>query len=289
MTPSIPKISELAPIFFNEDACISFLFNQGILIPRSSCQICCGVLKQYGLRFRCTRDSCRKSVSIFEGSFFAGQRLKCCEILHLGYLWLTGCSYQTIIHHTAHSDHTISSYMKYFRGLVSEMIDTDDTIVGGPGVVVEVDETKVGKRKYNRGHSVEGAWVIVGVELTEERLIFAEVVQNRNASTLEDVLSRHIAADSIIQTDCWRGYSSISERFGIEHRTVNHSNWFTDPETGYNTNTVEGNNYAIKRAIPIRCRTQDKIGEFLHEFIWRRKNKSHLWSSFIYALKEVLY
>jgi len=31
--------------------------------------------------------------------------------------------------------------------------------LGGPGVEVEIDESKVGRRKYYKGHPVEGLWV----------------------------------------------------------------------------------------------------------------------------------
>ncbi|KAI6224652.1 hypothetical protein M3Y95_00775400 [Aphelenchoides besseyi] len=32
--------------------------------------------------------------------------------------------------------------------------------IGGPGIVVQIDETKVGNRKYNRGKRVHGHWLI---------------------------------------------------------------------------------------------------------------------------------
>ena len=36
--------------------------------------------------------------------------------------------------------------------------------IGGPGKVVEIDESKFGRRKYNRGRYQEGHWVFGGVE-----------------------------------------------------------------------------------------------------------------------------
>ena len=48
-----------------------------------------------------------------------------------------------------------TNYIGFFRQLVSLALDDEDTVVGGPGIIVEIDETKFGKRKYNRGHRVE--------------------------------------------------------------------------------------------------------------------------------------
>ncbi len=38
------------------------------------------------------------------------------------------------------------------------------TMIGGKNIVVEIDESKFGKRKYHRGHRVEGVWVLGMVE-----------------------------------------------------------------------------------------------------------------------------
>lgn len=134
-----------------------------------------------------------------------------------------------------HSTVTVTSYTNYYRQLVSSSLDTTDCVIGGLGIIVEVDESKFGKRKHNRGHSVEGVWVLGGVERTQERLMFTEVVHDRSARTLLDVLSRHICDGSIVYTDLWRGYSNLAEELSVEHATVNHSMHFVDPDTGVHT------------------------------------------------------
>jgi hypothetical protein len=286
---SIPTIKSLVSVLFEEQGCIDFLFREGVLLQSLACALCGGNSRRHGKQFRCTRDSCRKSVSIFNGTFFSGNILRPNEVMHLAYLWLTGSSSTTMRIHTGHTKATVSTYKRFFRELIANMIEEDDVIIGGPGIIVQVDETKLGKRKYERGHRVAGAWVIVGVEMTDQRRMFAEVVGDRSAETIEDVLERHLSEGSILQTDMWRGYSGAASKFHIEHRTVNHSRWFKDPTTGVDTNTVEGTNYAIKRSIEPRNRTKESLPSHLTEFVWRRKNTTHLWGSFIQALKEVAY
>lgn len=39
----------------------------------------------------------------------------------------------------------------------------------GPWILVQLGESKFGKRKFNRGYCVEGAWVFACVEKTELR------------------------------------------------------------------------------------------------------------------------
>jgi transposase-like protein len=209
--------------------------------------------------------------------------------MHIAYLWLTNCTSETILQHTGHNTETVTAYKKHLRQLVIETLETDDTIIGGEGVVVQIDETKFGKRKYNRGHRVDGAWSIVGVEITDERRVFAEVVENRSEETIVNVLQRHVAEGSTIWTDCWKGYRNLSKLFNVNHQTVNHSREFVNKENGVNTNTVEGTNYALKHFIPPRNRTRQLLDAHLQEFVWRRKNEKTLWESFISALKTIKY
>ncbi|KAG0441559.1 hypothetical protein DMUE_0961 [Dictyocoela muelleri] len=77
-------------------------------------------------------------------------------------------------------------------------------------------------------------------------------VERRDASTLIPNIERYVKRGSIVYTDGWRGYSSLSAH-GYIHFTVNHRNHFVNPFTGVHTNTIEGNCAAFKRHVAPRC------------------------------------
>jgi transposase-like protein len=237
------------PYLFDEEKCINFLLENSVIYTSVQCPGCGGDTRRDKKVWVCRKSSCRKGVSIFASSFFAKTKLKCNEVLMICYLWLIKATYSVIMAATGHSSITVSDYTKFCRQLITEMVDDEDTCVGGQGIVVEVDESKLGKRKYHRGHRVDGIWIIGGVERTEERKLFVEPVPNRSAETILNVLSRHIRPGSIIHTDLWRGYTNIEQVLESQHFTVNHSQCFVDPETGTHTNTIEGTWNGIKMVI----------------------------------------
>ncbi|CAG8681395.1 8963_t:CDS:1, partial [Ambispora gerdemannii] len=111
-------------------------------------------------------------------------------------------------------------------------------MIGGENIIVEIDESKFGRRKYHRGRIVEDIWVVGDIERTDEKRCFVQIVQDRIAETLHDVISKHVVSGSIVYTDLWRGYRGITE-LNMSHKTVNHSKNFVDPNTGVHTNTIE--------------------------------------------------
>ena len=82
------------------------------------------------------------------------------------YLWAGQINHKSIVMLTGVNKSTISDWMGFLRQLVSEDMKNspEEVKVGGEGLIVEIDETKIAKRKYHRGHRVEGAWVVGGVE-----------------------------------------------------------------------------------------------------------------------------
>jgi transposase-like protein len=141
---------------------------------------------------------------------------------------ITGCSSATITH-----------FAGLFRQLAADEVEENEGRIGGENVIVEIDESKFGKRKYHRGHPVEGAWVIGGVERAAERRVFAEVVEKRDAATLIEVVGRRVAPGSIVHSDLWKAYKAIPSAAHLEHRTVNHSRHFVDSHTGVHTDKIK--------------------------------------------------
>lgn len=284
---AFPPCASLSTILYSENACLAWLAGNGMIDSVQVCYTCGGDVNNTGKFYNCRSRSCRKRTSVFKGSFFAKSKLPCNQILQIGYYWLGGSKHREITRYTGACDKSVTAYLKYYRQLVASSIETDDAVIGGDGVTIEVDESKFGKRKHHRGHRVEGVWVIGGVERTPARNMFAEVVYDRSALTIRDVLVRRVRPGTIILTDMWRGYADL-HTIGLHHDTVNHSIGFVSP-TGVHTNSIEGTWNGIKMGVPVRNRTNEDMPEFLLEFIWRRKNSDDLWGGLLHAFRSVSY
>lgn len=208
-------------------------------------------------------------------------------MLFLSYHWLAGATHDYLCAIGGFGKHTVTDFFGFLRELVADSLEEEDFLVGGTGIRVELDESKFGKRKFNRGHRVEGVWVFGGVERTKERKVFLRIVERRDAHTLRSIILKHVRPGSIVITDFWRGYLGIEE-LGYVHLRVNHSETFVNEETGACTNAIEGTWSGVKRKIPVRNRTTAIEGN-LWEFIWRRRHSSDLWNGYIAALRNVKY
>ncbi|KAJ8964757.1 hypothetical protein NQ314_004648 [Rhamnusium bicolor] len=72
--------------------------------------------------------------------------------------------------------------------------------IGGPNKIVEIDEAKIGKRKYNRGRYLEGQWVFGAIE-RETKRFFLEAVEQRNIDTLLDIIKQRILPGTTVHSD----------------------------------------------------------------------------------------
>ncbi|KRH91981.1 putative transposase-like protein, partial [Pseudoloma neurophilia] len=97
-------------------------------------------------------------------------------------------------------------------------------------IIVEIDESKFGKREYNPGQRFKGQWVLVLVERTKERKIILIPVKKRDSATLLQIIKKYVHPQSVIYTDKWRGYNDFKNNFR-DHKTVNHSEHYKNQNT----------------------------------------------------------
>jgi transposase-like protein len=140
--------------------------------------------------------------------------------------------------------------------------------IGGIGKTVEIDESKFGKRKYNKGHHVKGQWVFGGVERGSGKT-FLVAVHDRTAETLISTMKQWIHPGTTIISDCWASYSTVSEE-GYQHKTVNHSITFVDPVSAAHTNTLESTWRHVKASLNPYNRQSDYVLYFA-EYMFRQK------------------
>lgn len=267
---NFPTREEFDTIFPNDKECFNYFISHNVFYENMNCPKCQYYMKRYLDKqcFRCNRRECGRSsrISIRKYTFFFGCSIKYISIMHLARLWLAKASVKTCILLTGHSSETVCNFFYHFRNLVTAALKIEDQIIGGPGIIVEIDETKLGKRKNNRGHHVEGIWVVVGIERSENKKIFLVPVLDRSSNTLNQIISTHVVPESIVYTNMWKGYLGI-ESCNIIHKTVNHSRFFKDPISGVCTNTAEGLNSGLKSAIPVRNRVKEGIEFHLGEYV----------------------
>ena len=105
-----------------------------------------------GVVWRCMNRRCNRKITIRKGSWFSGTHLGIEKVLKLTYYWVYKCSEGFVQRELGiGSNSTIVDWYNFAREVCACVLELDSEKIGGPGKVVEIDESKFGKRKYNRG------------------------------------------------------------------------------------------------------------------------------------------
>lgn len=168
------------------------------------------------------------------------------------------------------SNHTVVDFYNFCREVCAVLIEDESEQIGGVGKVVEVDESKFGRRKYHKGRRVDGVWVFGGIERdSNPPKCFFVTVQDRTAETLIGLIKRWIKPGTKILSDCWKSYATL-ESEGYIHETVNHSVTFVS-DTGVHTNTIESRWNSLKKSLPKYGTTKTLYDSYFAEYCIRRK------------------
>lgn len=272
-------------IIMEEEEFRRFLMHQKLLNEQVNCEICESnlIICKYekvsdGFAWHCLVSSClayKKKVSLRHGGFFEGFRLPLKLILRVLYRWSVNQSQESIVSSLNIIGRTYKKIILKFLDYV-ERHGNQDEKMGGPGKIVQVDETALNHGvKAHRGRAPTNktdALCIIEYD-TKITKAYACVIGDKKATTLLPIICDKVLPFSTIHTDEHKSYCGLNE-LGFNHDTVCHKRAFINFETGANTQAVESFNNEVKLEIKRRKGIlTTKRSEFLKEFVWRFNHK----------------
>jgi hypothetical protein len=192
------------------------------------------------------------------------------------------------------AEHTKVDWYQFFRDICSWKLENTPGLfrLGGPGRTVQIDESVVTKRKYNRGRVVPERWVLGIYDCLLKRGVVV-YVEFRDAATLRREIARYVQPGTEIWTDGWAAYRGLDRLPGMNyvHHTVNHSENFVDPVTGVCTNAVEAywsrlKGFCRRNGVMQSGLLPSHIDEFMWREVYDQGSVSETWQSFLDHLRE---
>ena len=243
-----------------------------------------------GIRMTCRDQNCRRDLSIRTGSFFAdGTKLQLLlmQILELMYAYsYERASVKNLMRECLIASEAVVNWRNYVRDIYAEYFVRHPVRIGGPGHIVEIDESAFVRRKHNVGRVVNTQWVFGGLDNnTKEGFLVA--VDQRDAATLLPILQDFVVPGSTVVSDLWAAYRTVNN-LGYQHLTVNHRVNFVNPIMHATTNHVESMWCHAKLRNKKECGTnRNLLNSYLIEFMWRQRFGDDPFQNLIEHIREI--
>lgn len=163
---------------------------------------------------------------------------------------------------------TAAYYFQRLREIIVFQLDQEShEVFAGE---IEVDESYFGgTRKGKRGRGAAGKVPVFGL-LKRGGKVYTKIIADASSHTLMPIIAHKVIPDSIVYSDCWRGYNvlDISE---FKHYRINHSKLFADKHN--HINGIENFwNQAKRHMRKFNGVPKANFGLFLKECEWRFNN-----------------
>ena len=194
--------------------------------------------------------------------------------------WCNGDKSCSILASTGVAKDTFRKSMQAIKNTVALTLEkakeSNQLMLGGPGIIVEVDECHLHKRKYGRGSPLAAdALRVVGVierDATGQRRSAFLLTRRRGADVLVPFIRENVAPGSIPISDEWKGYTRVLEQDYIR-LTINHSVEyghtidFNGQQISVNTNHIEREWVEVRKLV--KNIPEDRYNEKLAKEIFR--------------------
>lgn len=148
--------------------------------------------------------------------------------------------------------------------------------------IVEVDETYMGGQWKNKRKSVRAKGTKRGRGTSKQPVfgiyarggtVWAEVVDDVEAKTLQPLIRRQVSRGSTVCSDTWKGYTGIATQ-GYVHRLVEHGKGEYSDCRGTHINGLEGFWGYLKRRLAAKGGIRrERLDLYLAEYVWRYNNR----------------
>ena len=163
---------------------------------------------------------------------------------------------------------TSAYYFQRLRQIISFHVEQESQEVFGGEI--EVDESYFGgTRKGKRGRGATGKIPVFGL-LKRGGRVYTKVIPDASSTTLMPIIEHKVVPDSIVYSDCWRGYN-VLDVSDFKHYRINHTKLFADQKN--HINGIENFwNQAKRHMRKFNGVPKENFGLFLKECEWRFNN-----------------
>lgn len=250
------------------------------------CPHCGGVERISKMQGKSTRVGaykcyqCRKPFTVKIGTIFEDSKVA--MHIWLQAMYLIAGSKKGISSNQLHRTLGVTLKTAWFMShrIREAMRSDDNSMFGGNGGVVEVDETFIGRLK---GAPVKRAFhhkmkvlALVDRDSGKARTM---VVENVNASTLMPIVLDNVAREARVMTDEHSGYRDMNKFFAAHGTTSHGRGQYVDPaDRTVHSNTVEGYFSIFKRGMKgvYQFCGEQHLHRYLAEFEFRYNNRMAL-------------
>lgn len=193
-------------------------------------------------------------------------------LLFMHCYFYNNCAIKTLLTLIDIDRKTVFLFKRVIEGIICRKYDAKIKKLGGKGKVLEIDETLIAKRKYNKGRKIGQVWVFGIVERDTGRC-HVEVLKDKTKESFEKIIKKYADESSIIMTDEHKSYSGLRS-IGFQHYTIKHKENFVDPENkNIHTQTIESlwNIFKKKKHSEYGI-AWHKIGTYCKVFSYFREN-----------------
>ena len=279
------KEYELVSVAYHNNERALHIFRYHGVLP--SCVTCprCGsscVYYEDRRRWRCTatfkvpkqkkRRYCNFSVADNNGTFLERTRLDAWQVLLFINIFVRKrWCHNAAVDNLGISERTSVDWRSFCSEVCQGWVERQEPI-GGPGIIVEIDETYFVKRKFNRGRILKRVWLLGGIERNSSKKFIVPLsrplsvdVQRRDGGTLIPLIKKPVLPGTTIHTDSWAAYRRLKD-YGFAHFTVNHKENFVSPaDSDVRTQKIE----RLWRDVKEWCARPGNSVKYVHQYLGR--------------------